>query len=190
MSNSPLPFAGTTPPALPNHRLDTLISAEEIQKRTVELGAEISKHYQGKDPVIITVLKGAFVFVADLIRTIECPVTTEFLRVSSYGNKVVTSGEVKMELDIASSVANRHVLLVEDIIDTGLTIDYLRANMNARNPASVSVCTLLHKPGNNVRVAQIEYVGFNIPNNFVVGYGLDYHGYYRNLPYIAQVEEL
>ena len=190
MSNSPLPYGGSTPPARPAHRLEVLISAEKIQQRTTELGAEISKHYQGKDPVIITVLKGAFIFVSDLVRCIECPITTEFMRVSSYGNKVVTSGEVKMELDIASSVANRHVLLVEDIIDTGLTIDYLRANLNARNPASVSVCTLLHKPGNNVKVAQIDYVGFNIPNDFVVGYGLDYHGYYRNLPYIAQVEEL
>ena len=122
MSNSPLPYGGSTPPARPAHRLEVLISAEKIQQRTTELGAEISKHYQGKDPVIITVLKGAFIFVSDLVRCIECPITTEFMRVSSYGNKVVTSGEVKMELDIASSVANRHVLLVEDIIDTGLTI--------------------------------------------------------------------
>ena len=139
---------------------------------------------------MVSVLKGAFVFVADLFRTFEFPVTAEFIRVSSYGDKIVTSGEVKMELDLANSVANRHVLLVEDIIDTGLTIDYLRANMGARNPASVRVCTLLHKPCNNVKISDIDYVGFNIPNKFVVGYGLDYHGYYRNLPYIGVVEEL
>ena len=186
----PLPFANSTPSVLPAHQLEILISAEELQRRVAELAEELTAAYSGKDPVMIAVLKGAFVFVADLIRSLDFPISTEFIRVSSYGNKIVTSGEVKMELDVAQSVAKRHVVLIEDIIDTGLTIDYLCANMAARSPASVKVCTLLHKPTNNIKVAKIDFIGFNIPNQFVVGYGLDYHGYYRNLPYIATLEEI
>ena len=170
--------------------MEPLITAEEVARRISELAADMANDYAGKDPIFVVVLKGAFVFVADLVRALEFPVSTEFIRVSSYGNKVVTSGEVKMELDLATSVANRHVVLVEDIIDTGLTIEYLKANMSARGPSSLRICTLLHKPGNNVKVTHVDYVGFHIPNKFVVGYGLDYHGYYRNLPYIATVEEL
>ena len=154
------------------------------------MAQEISSELREKDPVVICVLKGAFVFVSDLIRKLDLPVTTEFIRVSSYGNNVVTSGEVKLELDLANSVANRHIVLVEDIVDTGLTLQYLRANLQARSPASIRVCALLHKPDNNVKLSTIDYVGFNIPSKFVVGYGLDYQGYYRNLPYIAQIEDL
>ncbi len=186
----PLPFFERTPSTLPAHTLTTLLTTEEIQKRVAELARQITTEMAGKDPVLIGVLKGAFIFLADLIREFEFPATIEFLRVSSYGNKVVTSGEVKMELDLANSIAKRDVILVEDIIDTGLTLEYLRANMKARNPASIRVCTLLHKPASAVKIANIDYVGFNIPSQFVVGYGLDYFGYYRNLPYIAVLDEL
>ena len=185
-SSNPL----TPAPPLPSHRLSVLISEEELKRRLDELAQEISADLREKDPVIICVLKGAFVFVADLIRRLDLPVTTEFIRVSSYGNNVVTSGEVKLELDLANSVSNRHIVLVEDIVDTGLTLQYLRANLQARNPASIQVCALLHKPENNVKLSTIDYVGFRIPGKFVVGYGLDYQGYYRNLPYIAQIEDL
>ncbi|MHC4937083.1 MAG: hypoxanthine phosphoribosyltransferase [Planctomycetota bacterium] len=177
-------------PPLPSHRLSVLISEEEIQKRIEELSLELAADFRDKDPVVICVLKGAFIFVADLTRRMNFPVTTEFIRVSSYGNNVVTSGEVKLELDLANSVSNRHVILVEDIVDTGLTLQYLRANLQARNPASVKVCALLHKPENNVKLSTIDYLGFRIPGKFVVGYGLDYQGYYRNLPYIAQIQDL
>ncbi|MFQ5653133.1 MAG: hypoxanthine phosphoribosyltransferase [Planctomycetota bacterium] len=188
--SQPPSFAQPSRPPLPAHRLTPLITEEELRSRVGELATEISNDYRELDPVFIGVLQGAFMFVADLIRAIDYPVTTEFIRVSSYGTQVVTSGEVKMELDLASSIANRHVILVEDIVDTGLTLDYLKANLAARNPGSIKVCSLLHKPENNVKLATIEYLGFNIPNKFVVGYGLDYKGYYRNLPHIAEIEEI
>ncbi len=175
-------------PPLPDHQLRVLLSEEQVQSRVRELAGQISEEYRDLDPVVIAVLKGSFIFVADIIRHLEFPLTTEFMRVSSYGNQVVTTGEVKLELDIASSVANRHILLVEDIVDTGLTLEYLKANLEVRRPASLKVCALLHKPSNNVKISNLEFVGFNIPNEFVVGFGLDYQGYYRNLPYIAQLE--
>ena len=177
-------------PPLPEHRLNVLISEDEIQRRIDELAQEISTDLRDKDPVIIGVLKGAFVFVADFCRRLDFPNTIDFIRVSSYPNSVVTSGEVKLELDLAHSVANRRLLLLEDIIDTGLTLQYLKASLGVRNPASLRVCSLLHKPDNNVKLSTIDYIGFSIPNKFVVGYGLDYRGYYRNLPYIAQIEEV
>jgi len=176
------------PAPLPDHRLRVLLSEEQIRSRLKELSGQIQEEYFELDPVIIAVLKGSFVFVADLIRLLEFPLTTEFIKISSYGNQVVTTGEVKLELDIATTIANRHILLVEDIVDTGLTLEYLKASLEVRRPASLKVCALLHKPSNNVKISNIEHVGFNIPNEFVVGYGLDYQGYYRNLPYIAQLE--
>jgi hypoxanthine phosphoribosyltransferase len=187
---SPRPSPLHPLPPLPAHRLTILISEEDLRRRVDEIAREVAADLRDKDPVVICVLKGAFVFVADLIRRLDLPVTTEFIRVSSYGNNVVTSGEVKLELDLANSVANRHVLLIEDIVDTGLTLQYLKANLAARGPASIRVCALLHKPANNVKLTTIDYVGFSIPSKFVVGYGLDYQGYYRNLPYIAQIEDL
>ena len=176
--------------AAPPHRITPLITEDDIRRRIGELANELKRDLGALDPVVISVLKGSFVFVADLIRQMDFPLTTEFIRVSSYGNRVVTSGEVKVELDLANSVANRHVLLIEDIVDTGLTIDYLSAMLKTRQPQSVRVCTLLHKPSNTVKVHPIDYAGFEIPNRFVVGYGLDYHGYYRNLPYVAEIEEI
>lgn len=174
---------------LPGHTVQVLISEQELQQRVEQLGVEISKEYDGKDPIFICVLKGAFMFMTDLVRFLDFPLSIDFLRVSSYGNQFVTSGEVKMELDLAASIANRHVVLVEDIVDTGLTLDYLKKNLLTRNPASLRVCALLHKPTNNIKISTVEYVGFTIPSDFVVGYGLDYQGYYRNLPYIAKITE-
>lgn len=176
-----------SPMVLPGHTLEVVVSETELRQRVEELAQQISTDSRHHDPVIISVLKGSFVFCADLVRAMRVPLTVEFMRVSSYGNNLVTSGEVKMELDLANSIANRHVVLVEDIVDTGLTLQYLKANLQARAPASLRVCTLLHKPTNNVRITNIDYVGFNLPADFVVGYGLDYQGYYRNLPYIARV---
>lgn len=179
-----------TPPAiLPGHTIEVLINEQELKQRTEQLAGELSRDYSGRDPIFICVLKGAFMFMTDIIRCLDFPLSVDFLRVSSYGNNVVTSGEVKMELDLAASIANRHVILVEDIVDTGLTLDYLKKNLKTRNPSSVTVCSLLHKPSNNVKISTIEYVGFQIPGDFVVGYGLDYQGYYRNLPYIAKITE-
>ncbi|MCI0651050.1 MAG: hypoxanthine phosphoribosyltransferase [Planctomycetes bacterium] len=187
--------SGTSVPHLaaasaPPHRLQQLLSEAEIQKRVSELAQQLTKDYAGSDPVIVCILKGSFVFAGDLIRQLDFPLSIEFMRVSSYGKAIVTSGEVKLELDLANSVANRQVLLLEDVIDTGLTVDYLKANLRARSPSQVRVCTLLHKPANRIKAVPIDYAGFEIHNKFVVGYGLDYHGYYRNLPYIATLEEI
>ena len=166
-------------PPLPSHR-----------NRIAEMSRNVKKALGNKDPILVCVLKGAFMFVADLARQLDFPFSIDFLRASSYGDSVVTSGEVRMELDLQQSISNRHVLIVEDIIDTGLTVKYLKANLETRNPASVRVCTLLHKPANNVKLAPLDFCGFEIPNHFVVGYGLDWQGYYRNLPYVAQVHEI
>jgi hypoxanthine phosphoribosyltransferase len=177
-------------PPLPGHRLEVLHEEQEIRQRISELSKEIREQLADKDPVIVCVLKGAFVFVADLVRQLDFPFTVDFLRASSYGDSVVTSGEVKLDLDLQQSISNRHVLLVEDIVDTGLTLKYLQSNLESRNPASIRICTLLHKPANNVKLTHIDYCGFEIPNDFVVGYGLDWQGYYRNLPFIAQVHQI
>jgi len=176
-------------PPLPPHRMELLIGEEEIQKRVSELSRDVREQLGELDPIVVCVLKGAFVFVADLVRQLDFPFSIDFLRASSYGNSVVTTGEVKLELDLQQAISNRHVLVVEDIVDTGLTVQYLKANLESRNPASVSVCSLLHKPANNVKLASVDFCGFEIPNDFVAGYGLDWQGYYRNLPFIAQVHE-
>lgn len=184
------PTIGKRSSALPGHSLETIVAEADLKQRVEQLGQEITADYANKEPVVICVLKGACLFTSDLARAIDLPMTMEFIRVSSYGNNIVSTGEVKMELDVANSIANRHVILVEDIVDTGLTLQYLKANLQTRQPASMRVCSLLHKPGSNVKISNIEYVGFNIPNDFVVGYGLDYQGYYRNLPYIARIVDL
>jgi hypoxanthine phosphoribosyltransferase len=164
---------------------EVLISADEIQQRVTELAQEIGRDYAGKNPILVGVLQGAFVFLADLIRALEIPVTVDFLRVSSYGNRFVTSGEVKILLDLTVPVANRPVILVEDIVDTGITVDYLRASLLARGPQSLAVCALLQKTANSVRLTPVDYLGFAIDSRFVVGYGLDYAGQFREKPYIG-----
>lgn len=170
--------------------IEVLISEQDLQTRLGELAAEIDRDYQGKDPIIIGVLQGAFVFVADLVRQMQIPLMVDFLRVSSYGQSLVTSGEVKILLDLTLPIAKRHVILVEDIIDTGITADYLRANLISRGPESVKICSLLQKPENLVRMVTVDYLGFSVGNRFAVGYGLDYAGRYRDLPYIGAVDEI
>ena len=165
--------------------IDVLLSQEKIRARVRELAEEISRDYQGKSPVIVGVLQGAFVFIADLVRELDLSVSVDFIRVSTYGKKLVTSGEVKILLDLTTPIANRDVILVEDIVDTGLTVEYLKANLLARKPESFATCALLQKPANTLSPHPVDYLGFTIDNQFVVGYGLDCAGKYRELPYVG-----
>ncbi len=165
-------------------KFDTMISTEKVAARVRELGAKISKDYAGKQIVIIGVLKGSFIFLADLVRSIEPTVSIDFLGVSSYVGTEST-GVVKITQDLSKPIAGKHVLIVEDIVDTGLTLQYLVENLKTRNPASLKVACLLDKPSRAKVRVPVEYVGFTIDDEFVVGYGLDYEGLYRNLPYIA-----
>lgn len=171
------------------HRLGRiLITREEIAARVRELGKEISRDYDGKDPLLVGVLKGAVVFLADLMRTVEIPLACDFIAVSSYGASSRSSGVVKITADLSQSIVGRHVLLVEDIIDTGRTVAYLSRNLETRQPASLRICALLDKLERREVEMALDYVGFTIPNEFVVGYGLDYGGLYRNLFHIAALE--
>ena len=165
-------------------KFDTMISTEKVAARVRELGAKISKDYAGKQIVIVGVLKGSFIFLADLVRSIEPTVSIDFLGVSSYVGTEST-GVVKITQDLSKPIAGKHVLIVEDIVDTGLTLQYLVENLKTRNPASLKVACLLDKPSRAKVRVPVEYVGFTIDDEFVVGYGLDYEGLYRNLPYIA-----
>jgi hypoxanthine phosphoribosyltransferase len=166
-----------------------LVSAEQIQARLAEMGAEITAHYRGKDLLLVAVLKGAFMVMADLSRHISLPVDMDFMAVSSYGEATRTSGVVRILKDLDREISGRHVLIVEDIIDSGLTLQYLRRNLDVRKPASLEIATLLLKEGIQVAPVQVRYVGFEIPADFVIGYGLDYLGKYRNLSYVAVMEE-
>lgn len=170
-------------------KLSTLIAKEALQKRIKELGAELTEKFRDQDVVMVCILKGAFTFYADLIRNMETDIHCDFFGVSSYSG-MNSTGEVKLTLDLSQPIAGRHVVLVEDIIDTGLTMNFLLETLAARKPKSFTTVALLHKPDALKVKTQIDFVGFKIPNDFVVGYGLDYQGYYRNLPYIARVENL
>lgn len=169
-------------------KLSTYINEEEIQKKVKELGKKLTDKFKKEDIVAVCVLKGSFVFYSDLIRAIETNVTCEFFGVSSYHGGTTSSGEVKVTLDLSTPIEGKHVLLVEDIVDTGLTMNYLKSAMMSRKPKSLTTVALLEKPEALKVACQIDMVGFKIPNDFVVGYGLDYQGFYRNLPYIAQVQ--
>lgn len=172
------------------HRLGRiLITPEEIAERVQELGRSLARDCAGKDPLLVGVLKGAVVFLADLIRAADIPLAADFIAVGSYGGTTRFSGVVKITADLSVSIEDRHVVLVEDIIDTGRTISYLRRNLQTRHPASLRVMALLDKIERREAEVELDYVGFSIPNHFVVGYGLDYRGLYRNLPYIAVLEE-
>jgi len=162
-----------------------LLSEEAIAKRVRELGEQISEDYQGCDLVVVGILKGALVFMADLIRHLSIPVIMDFAVVSSYGAATKTSGVVRILKDLDQPIEGKHVLIVEDIIDTGLTMHYLINNLKARKPLSVKVCTLLDKPSRREVDIVPDYCGFSIPDSFVVGYGLDYAEYYRNLPQVG-----
>ena len=162
-----------------------LISASAISARVKELGQQIAAEYAGKSLVLLCVLKGSFVFAADLARAIDVPLRVEFLAVRSYGDDTRSSGVVQITLDLTRPIAGDHVLVVEDIVDTGLTLSYLREQLLARAPASVKVCSLLHKPSRTIKPVAIDYLGFTVEDVFVIGYGLDHAEQYRNLPYVG-----
>nr|WP_320146436.1 hypoxanthine phosphoribosyltransferase [uncultured Anaeromusa sp.] len=162
-----------------------LLSEEQLRQRVRELGEEISKEYAGKEILMIGVLRGAVMFMADLARAIAVPVMIDFMAVSSYGTSTSSSGIVRILKDLDEEVAGKHVLIVEDIIDSGLTLSYLVDNIKSRQPASVRICTLLNKPERRKVNLEVNYNGFVVPDEFVVGYGLDYAEKYRNLPFIG-----
>jgi hypoxanthine phosphoribosyltransferase len=166
----------------------TLLSAEQIRGRVRELGAEITRDYASKALVLVCVLKGSFVFASDLARAIDLPLRIDFLGVRSYGAGTETSGVVQITQDLSRPIEHEHVLLVEDIVDTGLTIAHLINLLGTRGPASVRVCSLLHKPARARTQVGIDYLGFTIEDRFVVGYGLDFGEHYRNLPYIGVLD--
>lgn len=171
-----------------NLTLKPYITEEKLQAKVKELGATLTKKFKGEKVVAVCVLKGSFMFYSDLIRSMETDITCEFFGVSSYNGGTSSSGEVKVTLDLSSPVEGVHVILVEDIVDTGITMNYLKGAILSRKPKSLTTIALLEKPDALKVPCQLDYVGFKIPNDFVVGYGLDYQGYYRNLPYIAQVQ--
>jgi len=166
-----------------------LLTAEQIRARVVELGAEISRDYQGRTPILIGVLKGSLVFMADLARAIGVHVNVDFMSITSYGDGT-NSGVVRILKDLDESITGRDVILVEDIIDTGLTLTYLLATLKARRPASLEVCGLLDKSARRIVEVPIRYKGFDIPDEFVIGYGLDHEGRYRNLRSIFSVKDM
>ena len=168
---------------------ELLLSEEQIQKRVAELGRQITEDYKGKEIVLVGVLKGAIVFFTDLARHIEGDVKMDFISCSSYGSSTVSSGVVRILKDLDRPVEGKHVIVVEDIVDTGTTLSYLLENLQARKAASVRLCSLLNKPDRRKVDVHVEYEGFVIPDEFVIGYGLDYDEKYRQLPYIGILKE-
>ena len=168
--------------------LEVLFTSEQIQQRVRELGAQIQRDHLGKELILVGVLKGAFVFVADLARNIDLPLAVDFIGLSSYGEATESSGIVKITSDLSRPIEGKHVVIVEDIIDTGLTMRYLLDNFSTRRPASVKICGLLQKPSRARTKIPIEYLGFTVPDLFVVGYGLDSAEKYRNLPFVGVVK--
>jgi hypoxanthine phosphoribosyltransferase len=168
-----------------NPDLEVLISQEQIQNKIKELGAQITRDYAGKNPLLIGVLKGACFFLSDLLRVIDTRLSIEFMAISSYGSSTRTSGEVRIMKDLDVPIEGRDILVVEDIVDTGLTLSYLLANLQSRGAASVKLAALLDKFERREKDVKIDYLGFQIPDEFVVGYGLDFAERYRNLPFIA-----
>lgn len=165
-----------------------LIPEAKLAKRVEELASEIAFDYRGKEVTAICVLKGSFIFFADLIRSLDLPINCEFMAVSSYGSKTTSSGEVKLTLDLTEPLEGKHVVVIEDIVDTGLTMQYLVENLKARKPATLRTCALLFKPEALQCQLDLDYIGFKLGKEFVVGYGLDYAGRYRQLPYIGVLE--
>jgi hypoxanthine phosphoribosyltransferase len=168
---------------------EILIDEETLAARVTELGAEVSADYQGRDLLLIGVLKGAVFFMADLMRHLTVPCEVDFMAISSYGDSTDSSGIVRILKDLDINIEGRHVLVVEDIIDSGLTLSYLMRNLESREPATLEVCALLTKPARREIDVPVRYVGFEIPNKFVVGYGLDFAERYRNLPYVAVLSQ-
>ena len=164
---------------------EVLFSEEQLKKRVEELGKQIQQDYAGKKIMLIAVLRGSFVFMADLCRSIDLPCTLDFMSVSSYGKGTSSSGQVQITKDLSEDISDRHIIVVEDILDSGNTLSYLLKVLENRRPASIRLCTLLDKPDRRVKQVDVHYCGFSIPDAFVVGYGLDYAEMYRNLPYIG-----
>jgi hypoxanthine phosphoribosyltransferase len=164
---------------------EVLLTEDQIQARVAELGAQLNADFAGLEPVLISVLKGSIVFLADLVRSMELPLSIDIMEVSSYGAATETSGQVRILKDLSNPIEGRHVIVVEDIIDTGLTLNYLLRYLREKGPASLRICCLLDKPARRLTEIPIDYVGFTIPDRFVVGYGLDYGERYRNLPYVG-----
>ncbi|BFK85850.1 hypoxanthine phosphoribosyltransferase [Pseudoflavonifractor sp. DSM 107456] len=162
-----------------------LFTEEQLQARVAEIAAQIDRDYAGKQPLLVSVLRGSFVFMADLVRRITLPCTVDFMAVSSYGSGTTSSGQVKIVKDLSEQIEGKDVIVVEDILDSGNTLSYLLKLLEARHPASIRLCTLLDKPERRTKPVAVQYSGFTIPDEFVVGYGLDYDEKYRNLPYIG-----
>lgn len=165
-----------------------LISEEELKRRITEMGRQITQEYHGEPLTIVGILKGASIFFADLARSIDLPLQMDFMSVSSYGTEATSSGVVKIIKDLDADVTGRHILLVEDIIDTGITLAYLRDYLSNRGAKSVKICTLLDKPSRREKAMQVDYIGFTMPDEFIIGYGIDYAENYRNLPYVASLK--
>ena len=164
---------------------ETIVQADDLQHRIAELGAQITEDYAGREPLLICVLKGAVFFLSDLMRHIDLPCEVDFMAVASYGSATESSGIVRILKDLDMSIEGRHVLIVEDIVDSGLTLQYLMRSLETRLPASLEVCALLTKPSRRTVDLPVRYTGFEIPDKFAIGYGLDYAERYRNLPYVA-----
>jgi hypoxanthine phosphoribosyltransferase len=171
-------------------KLTSFLSERQIQDKVKSLGATLTDRFRGKDVVAICVLKGSFMFYSDLIREMDMDLACEFCGLSSYQGGLTSTGEVRVTLDLNSPVRDKHVILIEDIVDTGITMNFLKNHVAGRKPASLTTAALLLKPHALKVKCDLDYVGFEIPNDFVVGYGLDYQGYYRNLPYIAQIQSI
>jgi len=181
---------GDPPPSSGRGRIgETLIGTEQLHERVAELGAEISADYADRDLVMVGVLKGALIFMADLMRKLTVPCEIDLMAVSSYGSSTDSSGVVRILKDLDTAIGGRDVLIVEDIVDSGLTLQYLLRNLNARDPASIEVCALLTKPERRRVDTPIRYVGFEIPDRFAIGYGLDHAQRHRNLDYVAALED-
>jgi hypoxanthine phosphoribosyltransferase len=164
---------------------EVLITSEEIREKTAELARRITADYEGKDLLLVCVLKGGLMFLADLMREIRLPLEIDFMAVSSYGDGTESSGVVRILMDLETNIQGRNVLIVEDIIDTGRTLNYIIQNLRTRRPASLKICTLLNKPARRILDIPVDYVGFVIPDRFVIGYGLDYGEIYRSLPFVG-----
>lgn len=170
-------------------KIKVMIGKEELEKRIAELGKQISRDYAGKELHLICILKGGVMFMTELSKHIDCHVSMDFMSVSSYGNERVSSGRIRILKDLDEPIEGREVLIVEDIIDSGKTLAHLVNVLSCRKPASIKLCTMLDKPDRREVDVKVDYVGFQIPDKFVLGYGLDYDQFYRNIPYIAVVEE-
>ncbi len=164
---------------------EILITTEDIREKTTELARQITADYQGRELLLVCILKGGLMFLADLMREICLPLEIDFMAVSSYGASTESSGVVRILMDLETNILGRNVLIVEDVIDTGRTLNYITQNLRTRQPASLKICTLLNKPARRVLDIPIDYVGFEIPDKFVIGYGLDYGEIYRNLPFVG-----